>query len=118
MMRKVLGREVYERLGPQLVTPLDQQRGVRRRRTPRRRINSVKGSLALVSRYLLLRGMTPKLAVHHDVVFFKPVKRASLTLPLTAAPRPMFSSTSIAASDNALVPPMLPPSAIASSEKA
>jgi len=67
------------------VTALDQRRGVRRRRIPRRRIHSVKGSLALISRYLSLSGMTPKLAVPHDIAFRKPVERASLTLQLRAA---------------------------------
>jgi hypothetical protein len=47
-------------------------------RPPRWRINGVKGSLALVSRYLLLRGVAPKLSVSHDVVFCEPIERASL----------------------------------------
>src|ERR1700733_7415640 len=66
------------------MTAHDQRCRVRRCRPPCRRINGVKGSLALISRYLLLSGISPKLAVPDDVVFFKPIERTSFRLPLSA----------------------------------
>lgn len=65
---KVFDGEVSQRLCPQLVAALDGRGRVAWRRIPCGRVKDVEDSLALISRYLTLRGMPTKLSVTEPFV--------------------------------------------------